>query len=299
MNAYAAAFFKKIIHKLRSPAEFSHVSWPELFAYTIRQGISLKHGPVRLALASYRQVNDDDAAIDTPYGTVFIPKSLDRNALRYLLREAFDPFHWHHFDSAETPVDTGDVVIDCGSSEGLWALTIARKAAKIYLIEPQIGFVRVLRKTFAQFIQTGVAEILNCAVGSYDDTCVLSSTGEADVLGTVVPHKRGEIRLCRLDTLLHGRRADFIKADIEGSEIDMLRGAEETIRRWNPKIAITVYHEANDWQEMCKFVQSINPSYDWKLTGMTAWGKPLMLRLWVTSTSKHRPSVGSEIVLSK
>lgn len=281
MNAYVTAFFKKITHKLRNPEEFFHVSWSELILYTIRQAVSLRHGPVRAAMASYRQVNDDDAAIETPYGPVFIPKALDRNSLRYLLREAFDPFHWHHFDSAETPVDMGDIVVDCGASEGLWALTVAGRVEKIYLIEPQDGFVRVLQKTFARFIQTGVVEILNCAVGSCDGICSVSSTGEADVLGSVVPDQHGKIRLYRLDTLLDGRRADFIKADIEGGEMDMLLGAEETIRRWKPKIAVTAYHETNDWRAMCTFVQRLDPSYTWKLTGMTAWGKPLMLHLWV------------------
>ncbi len=37
-------------------------------------------------------------------------------------------------------------------------------------------------------------------------------------------------------------RVDFIKIDIEGAELQALRGAEKTLRRFRPKLAIAVHH---------------------------------------------------------
>ena len=41
---------------------------------------------------------------------------------------------------------------------------------------------------------------------------------------------------------------DYLKADVEGFEIDLLEGARGLIARDAPRIAITVYHRANDWR---------------------------------------------------
>ncbi len=275
------AVMQKIMHKLRRPEQFRHVPWTELFTYTLRQGLGLVNSTAARCLAGYRVVDDRDAALPTPYGTVYVPRALDRTALRYLLRETFDPGHWHHFDSKETPVAEGDCVVDCGASEGLWSLTIAARVKKLYLIEPQEAFIRVLRRTFAAFIEKGTVEILPCAVGNCDGRCTLVGAGEADVMGTVTEDANGSVPLFRLDTLLSGQRVDFIKADVEGAEMDVLEGAEEAIRRWQPNMAVAVYHEANDWQALCDYVCGRAPGYRWKLTGMTAWGKPLMLHLWM------------------
>jgi len=281
MRYYLLALLGKMLSKLRHPEEFSHVSWGELFSYTLRQGFQLWQGQGTACLASYRYVDEHDAALDTPWGTLFVPRVLDKTALRYLLRETLDVHHWHHFDTPETPVVPGDVVVDCGASEGLWALSVVGKVRKIYLIEPQAAFIRVLKKTFAEVLASGTADILYCAVGSHDGTCSIVSGSDADLMSTVVPSSNGSIPLQRLDTLFPEQHVDFIKADIEGAEMELVQGGTELIRRCRPKIALTVYHAPNDWRALCAYVQGIDASYRWRLTGMTAWGKPLMLHLWV------------------
>lgn len=53
----------------------------------------------------------------------------------------------------------------------------------------------------------------------------------------------------------------FIKADIEGSEMAMLRGARETIARDAPTCAICVYHKRDDFWEIPDFLASLRPDY--------------------------------------
>ena len=49
--------------------------------------------------------------------------------------------------------------------------------------------------------------------------------------------------------------------DIEGAEIDALLGAEQTIKRFKPKLAICTYHRLTDSEEIRKIILSYNPNY--------------------------------------
>ena len=49
--------------------------------------------------------------------------------------------------------------------------------------------------------------------------------------------------------------------DIEGAEYKALLGAEQTIRKYKPKLAISVYHNRCDIWEIPKLVLSYNSDY--------------------------------------
>jgi hypothetical protein len=56
-------------------------------------------------------------------------------------------------------------------------------------------------------------------------------------------------------------RVDFIKADIEGAERDMLRGAANVLKTHAPKLAICTYHLADDPDVLEKIIKEANPNY--------------------------------------
>ena len=146
-------------------------------------------------------------------------------------------------------------------------------------MEPQGEFVRALEKTFARYIDDHKVVIRQGAVSSADGKCKVIRDQPGDVMATIRPDPTGDIDLCRLDTLFAEEAVNFIKVDIEGVEMDLLHGAMEIIRRDRPRIAITVYHEQNDWREMRDFILSLVPAYRWQLKGMMSSGKPLMLHM--------------------
>ena len=57
-------------------------------------------------------------------------------------------------------------------------------------------------------------------------------------------------------------KVDFIKSDIEGYERYMLMGAQETLRRFAPKLALCTYHLPDDPAVMSALIRQANPAYN-------------------------------------
>jgi hypothetical protein len=53
----------------------------------------------------------------------------------------------------------------------------------------------------------------------------------------------------------------YIKADIEGSEIDMLWGAKRILNEHRPALAICAYHESDHFWKIPLLVHAIQPEY--------------------------------------
>ena len=56
-------------------------------------------------------------------------------------------------------------------------------------------------------------------------------------------------------------KVDFIKADIEGMERNLLAGAEETIKRFKPKLSICIYHRPDDPVVIEKMIKNFVSEY--------------------------------------
>lgn len=69
-----------------------------------------------------------------------------------------------------------------------------------------------------------------------------------------------EIEVVRLDDILE-EEIGFIKMDIEGMELEALRGATETIRAYKPILAISVYHKMEDIIEIPQYIMNLNLGY--------------------------------------
>ena len=56
-------------------------------------------------------------------------------------------------------------------------------------------------------------------------------------------------------------KIDLIKMDIEGSEIEALLGARQTIRKFKPRLQICSYHKFDDLWEIPILIKKLSPDY--------------------------------------
>jgi len=57
------------------------------------------------------------------------------------------------------------------------------------------------------------------------------------------------------------RRVDYIKMDIEKSEVPALRGASVILRKFKPRLAISAYHKPDDLWKIPALILKVNPKY--------------------------------------
>jgi hypothetical protein len=101
------------------------------------------------------------------------------------------------------------------------------------------------------------------------------------------------VPLVRIDDLVIDRqiqRIDFIKLDVEGSELAALRGAYASIQRFRPKLAISIYHKPNDFFEIYQFVNDLSLGYTFYLDHYTIWDEETVLyAVCPAAASRMRP----------
>jgi FkbM family methyltransferase len=70
-----------------------------------------------------------------------------------------------------------------------------------------------------------------------------------------------EIETTTLDQLLNGKRATYIKMNIEGSEKQALEGAQACIRTYKPRLAIAGYHRTEDFWRIPQIIRGYREDY--------------------------------------
>ncbi len=157
----------------------------------------------------------------------------------------------------------GNVVIDAGAFNGetaLWFSGQVGASGKVFAFEPFPENFAILAENLKS---NNTENILPAAVGLGAANSRVSMMGIA-AGAVVVDDADGDIELVKLDTYVATNaidRVDFIKMDIEGSELAALKGAAGVIRKWRPALAISAYHRKDDLIELPRFIHSLVAEY--------------------------------------
>jgi FkbM family methyltransferase len=91
--------------------------------------------------------------------------------------------------------------------------------------------------------------------------------------------EKGEltIQCATIDEVLPSFAPNLIKMDIEGAEPDALLGAERTLRRHRPGLAISIYHRPNHLWEIPLWLAGLNLGYKMYMRGHRHCGYDLIL----------------------
>lgn len=171
----------------------------------------------------------------------------------------------------DVDINKGEVVLDMGANIGLFSAAAAAVGCKVYAFEPIHFVAEYLRKT-ARLYQ-GQIEVTEAAVCDCDGQVEFREVPEDyhDIGGSSIlvdcrpsVYKRVQVNAVTVDGFVQQnglQRVDFIKADIEGAERNMLMGAQRTLREYAPKLAICTYHLPDDKEVLTDLILKANPNY--------------------------------------
>ncbi len=170
-----------------------------------------------------------------------------------------------------------EVFVDGGAYDGDTLRTLLSKTNgigchKYYAFEPDTqNYQRLSSFLLENDIQ--FVEAFQQGLWSVQDT--LYFRGNCGMASVIVDSGEMEIKVNAIDNL--DAEVTFIKMDIEGAELEALKGASETIRKYKPKLAISLYHHPQHLTEIPLFIKSLCPDYSFFLRIHSFYSRELIL----------------------
>lgn len=201
----------------------------------------------------------------TPDGDYWVPEGSEYSLPYNLAEQARDIY-----GRDGNGVKAGDVVLDCGANVGTFVrYCLKRGAKKIIAIEPAPENIEVLRRNFVKEIEEGRVVVYPKGVWDKDDFLELHTDPHNSAADSFVIEKKDwgvveKVPLTTIDKLvpeLQLDKVDFIKMDIEGAETNALQGGMETIRKFQPRMAISVYHQPDHPKRVPQLVKQALDKY--------------------------------------
>lgn len=196
---------------------------------------------------------------------VLLPYLIERQGKKYAFSEitpllAEGPYELND----KVRVKKNDVVIDCGANIGIFSAVASRKGAHVYAFEPDKNVTQKYLVKTAEY--NGGIEICPFALSDHAGTGYFHPDSENIGAGRLGNKSDActEVQTVTLDQFVTDngiKKIDYIKADIEGSERDMLRGAVHVLKTFAPKLSVCTYHFPDDKEVLEKIVRDANPKY--------------------------------------
>jgi FkbM family methyltransferase len=173
------------------------------------------------------------------------------------------------YEKAGFKIKEGDIVLDAGASVGLFSILASSEvgsAGMVFAFEPVGESVVLLSKNLSANKINNV-RIIEKALGRADGDATFFVSDKLSENSAIFSEPGGESRelpIISLDSFVKKEKIakiDFLKADIEGMERDLLAGAKETIKKFKPKIAICSYHLQDDKQVLSLLIKEVGSGY--------------------------------------
>ncbi len=167
------------------------------------------------------------------------------------------------YEDSDFLLGSGGVILDCGANLGIFSAYAAAKGNKVYAFEPIPKSLEYLNEVKNLYDSLEIVPLaLSDKAGKVTMSCndnlgqnrIVSKKSDrtTDVFSTTVDDFVIENNL---------KSVDFIKADIEGAERYMLRGAANTLKKFAPKLSICEYHLDDDPEVLETLIKQMNPDY--------------------------------------
>lgn len=169
-----------------------------------------------------------------------------------------------------------EVIIDAGSYDGMTDVKFVEWAGencKIYAFEPIEENQQHIKECINRYDISDNVKIFPYAVGSSEkDVYFIEGEDSSHIIDDISSQNTVCVKQVRIDDVINKEdKITFIKMDIEGSELDALKGASDTIKRNSPKLAICIYHKIKDLYEIPSYILSLNPQYRFMVRHYTSF----------------------------
>jgi FkbM family methyltransferase len=166
-----------------------------------------------------------------------------------------EPNYWlrayerEKIDRLLTCLNPKSVFYDIGANVGYYSLVAARKCQSIFAFEPLPANFDYLRRHIA------INQLQNCtpieaAVADHEGM-VSFSEGNSTCEGAIRETGTLLVHALRLDTFIEQARVpDVMKIDVEGGELDALRGAKRLLTEHHPVIFLATH--SNELDRKCR-----------------------------------------------
>lgn len=157
-------------------------------------------------------------------------------------------------------IDENEVFFDVGSYDGLTSIEFIKKSKNKYrnimIFEPDYKNIKKIESQ--DFLEERI-KIYPIGLSDEKKRVKFISDNYASKICEDGDH---EIQLEKLDNISFENPPTFIKMDIEGEELNAIRGAKKTIIKHHPKLAICVYHKPSHTWEIVETIMSYRNDYD-------------------------------------
>jgi FkbM family methyltransferase len=152
-----------------------------------------------------------------------------------------------------------DVVIDVGAHMGFFTLKIVREVARVVAVEPDpTNFKFLAYNTISNGLERKVT-LMNLSLGDHEGSIFLDRGGYGFGRSRTVANDTGyAVKLKTLDNIVKAigvRHVELIKIDTEGNELEVLKGAEETLEVYQPDILLASYHFYREWTILADYLK--------------------------------------------
>ncbi|MDR2034679.1 MAG: FkbM family methyltransferase [Helicobacteraceae bacterium] len=154
--------------------------------------------------------------------------------------------------------------IDAGGFIGDSAIVLSEfTSAKVYIFEPNSENYDLMEKTIKMNESKNIIPVKK-GLGRTESSEVINCNGSCSSIKLETGDGKSEnIEITSVDQYAEENNLDIglIKADIEGFEQDLLRGAEKTIRKNRPTLLISIYHTIDDLFHIKTLIESWDLGY--------------------------------------
>jgi FkbM family methyltransferase len=179
-------------------------------------------------------------------------------------------------------IKPGMKIVDVGANVGLYTLYMAGivgTEGRVVAFEPDPDLVEILRKNCTENGASNI-EVHNCALGDRADRLVLNrltlNSGE-NHLGAddhAAFRRPIEVEVARFDTLVPDMEPDFVKVDVQGWELNVLKGMESVLRNSKPLVYVELWPDGLERAgssplELFRFIKEVGLQFysceDWRM----------------------------------